>query len=322
MAEKIQIELNSTTFYLVDAPFAELPHDEQNGLVKSEEKWAQSAVWIHKESGKNEVYISLSEYKLMNDENRSMLVLHELLHGISNEKVYKLKIMKIRSFVRYVYNELKLGNDFNRVELQQKIKNTDLGIPTPEDSISARTELSNFRDESIMDTLLSQVGTRDEQLKILNDVVYFTSCNEHWENTKALEWALKNGGNPNTVYKYSERHEAFDFSSRITAMFRYPLLCAATYGKSEIVKILINNGADVTLTASKDKLNALYLASGEKYAKDGHPEIVKLLLETGKMSKDDQRPYIAVKQIVDTNYDSKNNQKIMAMLKEYYGIWF
>ena len=59
------------------------------------------------------------------------------------------------------------------------------------------------------------------------------------------------------------------------------LMMASQAGHVEIVRLLLNKGADVDARINEDGLTALIIAS-----RFGHPDVVKLLLDKGVNTKD------------------------------------
>jgi len=89
--------------------------------------------------------------------------------------------------------------------------------------------------------------------------------------TSELVWGIKNG-DLDEVKKHIESNKT-DVNASIDG--RHPIHYASDYGQHDVIKYLLDNGADVN---AKDKhgISALLAAIWE-----GHTECVKLLLERG-----------------------------------------
>ena len=115
---------------------------------------------------------------------------------------------------------------------------------------------SEAREEERKDEVAQQRQLTDEQKRRAKQIFFFDVMDG---NRIAVETALRNGIEVNEVEEWGSA-----------------LHVAASYGKIEIARMLLDKGARTDLVSDRDGYTALHKAVGSN-----HGEVVKLLLERG-----------------------------------------
>lgn len=175
---------------------------------------------------------------------------------IDDKNVAKVKIIKIIQYCFKNGEPPKNENDDNN-EVQKK-------ADVPEKNYCVKSSGNPFH-------LAAQAGNFQE----LNRLKQSVHIKEKDKYGTALHWACKGEKDNANVVKWLLDECGFqnDINTEDSFM-RSPILWAAEYGHFEIIKILIEYGADINYTNKRTERNALHFACTSK-----NTELVKFLIE-------------------------------------------
>jgi ankyrin repeat protein/mono/diheme cytochrome c family protein len=189
----------------------------------------------------------------------------------------------------------------------------------------------NIADETGM-TALYAVANMDTLGWIQGRPAPALESNAEYDAAGLVNKLIDHGANPNPRLKRAmlKRHHDFQ-QERILTEGATPLMRAARYGDAKLVRVLLERGADPTLT-TKDGTNALMFAAGVNLAavrgedpsllhpsEDGSIEIIKMLLDRGlDINAANDQGLTALHGAVQRGQGSGNGsgEKVIALLVE------